>query len=80
MKRIVLAWKGSYLELADEIGGGNFLWKDFLEEIEEYASPYVMRMFQVGAIDEDQITDFQRFCRIQVEELSKMVGEEANHG
>ena len=80
MERIVLAWKGSYLDLAEEIGGGDFLWKDFLEEIEELASPYVMRLFQVGAIDEGQRNDFQGFCRKQVEELSKMVREEENHG
>lgn len=35
MKKMVLAWKGSYLDIAGEVGGGDFLWKDFLEEIEE---------------------------------------------
>lgn len=80
IKRIVLAWKGSYQEIAGEIGGGAFLWKDFLEEIEEIASPYVLRMFHVGAIDGDQVADFRQFCRKQVEELSKLVEEEENHG
>lgn len=80
MERIVLSWKGSYLEIAGEIGGGDFLWKDFLEEIEELAAPYVMRLFHVGAIDEAQRDDFQGFCRKQVDELSKMVREEEIHG
>jgi hypothetical protein len=80
LKKIVLAWKGSYIGIAEEIGGGDFLWKDFQEEIEEHATPYVTRLYRVGAIDEGQKNDFHRFCRVQVEELSKRVREEENHG
>jgi hypothetical protein len=80
MKKMVLAWKGSYLDIAGEVGGGDFLWKDFLEEIEELASPYVMRLYRTGAIDGDQADEFMGFCRAQVEELSKTVGEEGKHG
>ncbi|MBE0568776.1 MAG: hypothetical protein IH577_03750 [Deltaproteobacteria bacterium] len=80
LKKIVLAWRDSYGDVAREIGGGDFLWKDFLEEIEEYAVPYIAGLRRVGAIDEEQRSDFDRFCRGQVELLSKKVQEEEIHG
>ncbi len=77
LKRIILSWRERYGEIAQETGGGEFLWKDFREEIEEMAFPYVARLFRAGAIDEDELTDFRLYCRGQVEELSRIVGEEA---
>ncbi|MDH3258769.1 MAG: hypothetical protein OEM19_04820 [Deltaproteobacteria bacterium] len=76
MKKIILAWKESYLKLARESGGGEILAKDYEGEIEEFAFPYIMTMFKSEIISEEEMKEFMDFCQTQIIDFKKLAGEE----
>lgn len=75
LKGMVLTWKESYLGWAPPEGGGEFLVKDFYEEIEEYVYPYVKRMFQCDYLSQSEVKEFMEFCYNQVRDLSNSLME-----
>jgi hypothetical protein len=76
VKKIILAWKESYLKLARESGGGEILAKDYEGEIEEFAFPYIMTMFKSEIISEEEMKEFMDFCQTQIIDFKKLAGEE----
>ncbi|NIS74957.1 MAG: hypothetical protein GTO08_06695 [Deltaproteobacteria bacterium] len=76
VKKIILAWKESYLKLVRESGGGELLAKDYEGEIEEFAFPYIMTMFRNEIISEDEMREFMDFCHTQIKDFKKLAGEE----
>lgn len=76
LRQIIRTWKESYLKLVRESGGGEILAKDFEGEIEEFAFPYVMRMYRSEIITEEELKDFMDFCHSQVMEFRTMVEKE----
>ncbi len=68
-KMIIQGWKRSYMKIAEEIGGGEFLCEEYRDEIQEFASPYLYRMVMCGFITREEYVEFMRFCEGQVEEL-----------
>jgi len=75
LKGMVLTWKESYLGWAPPDGGGEFLVKDFLEEIEEYVYPYVKRLFQCDYLTQSEVKEFMEFCYNQVKDLHNSLEE-----
>lgn len=75
LKGMVLTWKESYRGWAPPDGGGEFLVKDFLEEIEEYVYPYVKRMFQCDYLTQFEVKEFMEFCYKEVEDLRNSLEE-----
>jgi len=66
----------SYMKLAHEIGGGEFIGDDFKEEIYEFASPYVENLYRMKMVDQEELRKFINFCEIQIAELYDLVKEE----
>ncbi|NIO16592.1 MAG: hypothetical protein GTN70_06280 [Deltaproteobacteria bacterium] len=75
-KKIILSWKESYLRMARESGGGEWLVKDFESDVDEYAFPYVTRLYQSKIISEEEMKEFLDFCQTQIMELRHLAGEE----
>ncbi len=75
LRGMVLTWKQSHLGWAPPDGGGEFLVRDFLEEIEEYVYPYVKRMFQCDYLTQSEVKEFMEFCYNQVRDLSNSLME-----
>ena len=69
LKAIVVAWKESYIKLARENGGGEFLVEEYSSEIDELVFPYVYKMVKLGGMDMEDLMVFSRFCYRQVLEL-----------
>ena len=75
LKRMVLAWKESYLGEAPSDGGGEFLAQDFMEEIEDQVYPYVRRMYECKYLSGSEAKELLDFCYTQVEELRDALRE-----
>lgn len=84
LKGMVRAWKESYMNLAGEIGGGEFLCEEFLQEMHDHIFPYLNRICECNIVDNDQVKDevrdqvreFTVFCHRQVMELRTFMKEE----
>ena len=76
IKGMVVAWKESYIGFVQEGGGGEFLVQDLMNEIEDYVSPYIHRLYQCNYIDARQVRRFMDFCYRQVQELREVLKEE----
>jgi len=75
LKGMVLTWKKDYLGWAPSEGGGEYLVRDFLEEIETHVYPYVKRLYECQYLSGPEAKEFLAFCYHQVEELRNAVGE-----
>jgi hypothetical protein len=69
LRQMVLAWKKSYLESVPPDGGGEFLAKEFLEEIETNLYPYLKRLCECNYLTQSEADEFLGFCYNQVEDL-----------
>lgn len=76
LKNMVLTWKASYIGIAEDGGGGEFLAFELLEEIEQYVYPFVRRMKVCRQITETQASEFLNFCYAQVQDLKAFLQEE----
>ncbi len=72
-KMIITGWKKAYMKLATEMGGGEFLCEELMDEILEFASPYLYRMYMCGFISYQEYVEFMRFCEGEVEELREHI-------
>jgi hypothetical protein len=68
LRGMVLNWKESHLRCAPS-QGGEFLVKDFLEEIETHVYPYVRRMYECDYLTQSEAKEFLDFCYDQVDNL-----------
>lgn len=69
LEGMVLTWKKSYLGWAPPDGGGEFLAKEFLEEIDTHVYPYVRRLYECEYLTSSEAKEFLDFCYGQVEDL-----------
>lgn len=75
LKGMVLRWKQDYLGWAPSEGGGEYLVRDFLEEIETHVYPYVKRLYECQYLSGVEAKAFLDFCYDQAAELRNAVGE-----
>ena len=75
LKGMVLTWKKDYVGWAPSEGGGEFLAKEFMEEIETHVYPYVRRLHECKHLSGSEAKEFLDFCYDQVEDLRNAVGE-----
>lgn len=75
LKGMVLTWKKDYLGWAPSEGSGEYLAREFTEEIETHVYPYVRRLQECRYLSESEAREFLDFCYRQVEELRNAVGE-----
>jgi hypothetical protein len=69
LKGMVLNWKRDYLGWAPPDGGGEFLARELMEEIETHVYPYVRRMFECSYLTQHEVKEFLEDCYSQVEDL-----------
>ena len=69
LKGMVLSWKKSYLDGAPPGGGGEYLVREFLEEIETHVYPYTKRLCECNYVSQEEADEFLGFCYAQVEDL-----------
>ncbi len=70
IKRMVLTWKKDYLGSAPADGGGEYLAREFLEEVETHVWPYVRRLQQCSYLTGPEAKEFLDFCHGQAEDLA----------
>ncbi len=75
LKTIVVAWKESYIKLARENGGGEYMIEEYNSEIEEMVFPYVYKIVKLGGMEMGDLQAFSRFCQRQVLELREALIE-----
>ncbi len=75
LKGMVLNWKNDYLGWAPSEGGGEFLAKEFMEEIETHVYSYVKRLYECEYLSGSEAKAFLDLCYDQVEELRRALGE-----
>lgn len=75
LKGMVLSWKKDYLGWAPSEQGGEFLAKEFMEEIETHVYPYVKRLYECEYLSGSEAKAFLDFCYDQVEEVRRALGE-----
>ena len=75
LKGMVLTWKKDYLGWAPSEGGGEFLAKEFMEEIETHVYPYVRRLYECKYLSGAEAKEFLDSCYEQVEDLRNALGE-----
>lgn len=75
IRGMVLNWKKDYLGWAPPEGGGEFLPRELLEEIETHVYPYVRRMHECNYLSRFEVQEFMEGCYEQVEDLRKTLGE-----
>jgi len=69
LEGMVLTWKKSYLGWAPPSRGGEFLAKEFMEEIDTHVYPYVRRLYECDYLSSSEAREFLDFCYNQVEDL-----------
>ena len=74
LKGMVLTWKKDYLGWAPSEGGGEFLAREFLEEIETHVYPYVRRLVECKYLTGPEAREFLDSCYHQVEDLRNALG------
>ncbi len=72
LKRMVVAWKESYLR-SGPAESAELVAREFWGELDEYIYPYLRRLRETGYIDNSNWDDFWEFCRQQWEELIQAV-------
>jgi hypothetical protein len=75
IREMVLTWKKDYLGWAPSQGGGEYLARDFLEEIETHVYPYLRRLYECNYLSGAEAREFLELCYHQVEDLRHAVGE-----
>lgn len=75
IKGMVLTWLEEYRGWAPPGGEGEYLAREFQEEIETHVCPYVRRMFECAYIDRDEVNEFLNFCRGRVEDFRGELAE-----
>jgi hypothetical protein len=75
LKGMLLTWKKDYLGWVPSEGGGEYLVRDFLEEIETHVYPYVKRLYECKYLSGSEAKEFLDFCYHQVEDLRNAAGE-----
>ncbi len=75
LKGMVLSWKKEYLGWAPSEPGGEFLAKEFMEEIETHVYPYVKRLYECEYLSGSEAKAFLDSCYDQVEEVRRALGE-----
>ncbi len=75
LRTMVLAWKESYVKLAGEEGGGEYLVKEYSAEIDEFVFPYVYKIMKLGGMELWELQDFMNFCQHQTQELREALME-----
>lgn len=75
LRGMVLTWKKDYLGWAPSEGSGEYLVREFLEEIESHVYPYVRRLHECQYLSGSEAKEFLDFCYRQVEDLRNSVGE-----
>ncbi|MBI3669012.1 MAG: hypothetical protein HY237_04440 [Acidobacteria bacterium] len=75
LKGMVVTWKKDYLGSAPSERGGEFLAKEFMEEIETHVYPYVKRLYECEYLSGSEAKAFLDFCYDQVEEVRRALGE-----
>lgn len=75
LKTMVLAWKESYIKMARENGGGEYLVEEYSSEIEEFVFPYVYKIMKLGGMEMEDLQVFTRFCQRQTLELREALME-----
>ncbi len=75
LKGMVLTWKKDYLGWAPSEGSGEYLAREFTEEIETHVYPYVKRLYECNYLSGPEAKAFLDFCYEQVEELRASIGE-----
>ena len=69
LRIMVLRWKKSYLGSVPADGNGEFLVKDFSEELHTHIHHYVRRLYQCDHLNFEEYQEFINFCHAQIEEL-----------
>lgn len=81
LKGMVLTWKKDYLGWAPSEGSGEYLAREFMEEVETHVYPYVRRLHECNYLTGSEAKEFLDFCYHQVEDLRNSMGEaEAKQG
>lgn len=75
LKGMVLTWKKDYLGWAPSEGGGEFLAKEFMEEIETHVYPYVRRLYECKYLSGAEAKEFLDSCYGQAEDLRASLQE-----
>ncbi len=75
LKTMVLAWKESYIKMARENGGGEYLVEEYNSEIEEFVFPYVYKIAKLGGMEMEELHVFVRLCQHQTLELREALME-----
>ena len=78
LEQMVLNWKAGYLGFATSDGNNEFLVEEFQEEITNYLSPYVRRLYQCEYITVEEAEEFMDHCYNQVDELRLQIQELEN--
>jgi hypothetical protein len=75
LKTMVLRWKKSYLGWVPDDGEGEYLIREFSEEISTHISPFVQRLFENEHLTWSETQEFLNYCYGQVEEVREAVEE-----
>lgn len=73
LQGMVLTWKMSYLEWAPPNGEGEYLAREFLDEIETHVYPFAKRLYECDYVTQSEMTEFMDFCYNQVEDLRDLL-------
>jgi len=78
LEEMVLTWKRNYLGYATPEGNNDFLVEEFQEEITQYLSPYLRRLFECEYLTEMEVSEFRDSCYRQVDDLRREIQELEN--
>jgi hypothetical protein len=75
LEGMVLNWKKDYLGWAPPDGGGEYLARELMEEIETHVYPYIRRMYECNYLTQSEVNAFLEGCYSQVEDLHNTLVE-----
>lgn len=75
IKGMVLAWLEEYRGWAPPDGDGEFLAREFGEEIQTHVWPYIRRMHECEYLSWGEVREFMDYCYDRVEDLRKALAE-----
>lgn len=73
LRGMVLTWKKDYLGSASSDGDGEYLAREFLEEVETHVYPYVRRLRECDYLTGPEAKEFLDYCYGQAAELGKAI-------
>jgi hypothetical protein len=73
LRRMVVAWKESYGEMAETAEEAVLFAGDLRAELEDVLYPYLVRLQETGSIQAGEFTEFIDFCERQAKELGARV-------